>query len=764
MSSRQADQRTDNAVTFAAEVFSVLMTTAAVAGFSRVFIDSSWVGPLLTAVLVAHVTVLVVRRLGRGLLLSGALSLVVMTLQVTWTHYRETLRAGLPTGTTRDAIDADLSNAWTLFSDVKAPTEPVVGFLVVATLAIWVIAYLADWAAFRLWSPLEAVLPSFAIFVFIAFFGDADDRILLAGLFLAAVVGFQLFHRLIRQAHEVRWLAGTQLPGTSSLMRTGALVSVLVVLGAAIAGPALPGAEQEAIFDVDPSSDGPQTRVVISPIVDIRGRLVQQADVEAFTVRSSEPSYWRLASLDSFNGQIWGADNKYGRASGTLDDDFPVDADTEILTQEFTIANMGAVWLPAAYEPRRILESSEDNISYEPVSGTLIVGRSLEDSNGLTYTLESAIPTFDPDALTAAPNLYPQDIIDRYLELPDDFSDNAEALANQIVRDAGATNDYQEALALQNFFRDNFDYDLNVGAGHSNARIDQFLDSGIGYCEQFAGAFASMARSIGIPARVAVGFTWGDQDPADPTLFTVRGEHAHAWPEVYIPGSGWVPFEPTPTRGMPNAQAWLPEVNPAQSTVGGGQGAPIATPTPGVLPTPTPGEIFPGDPDFEVPTDGSIGGTGESGGDGVPRWLGITALALVGVAFLSAVYSAIVIGLKKRRTQRRFVTAETNSGKVDAVWQETIETLRPLGLAPRPTETSQEFSRRAGMETAPARRPLAQLGQLSVEATYGPGDMTDGAVAAAESHRDDVVEAVNELTTTSERLKDALDPRPLVKR
>ena len=68
------------------------------------------------------------------------------------------------------------------------------------------------------------------------------------------------------------------------------------------------------------------------------------------------------------------------------------------------------------------------------------------------------------------------------------------------------------------------------------------------------------------------------------------------------------------------------------------------------------------------------------------------------------------------------------------------------------------------METAPARRPLAQLGQLSVEATYGPGDMTDGAVAAAESHRDDVVEAVNELTTTSERLKDALDPRPLVKR
>lgn len=760
MSSRQADHQTDNAVTFAAEMFSVLMTAAAVAGFSRVFIDSSWVASLLTATVVAHATVMAVRHLGRGLLVAGTASLVVMTLQVTWTHYRETLRAGLPTGTTRDAIDADLTAAWNLFSDVKAPTEPVVGFLVVATVAIWVVAYLADWAAFRLWSPLEAVLPSFAIFVFIAFFGDADDRILLAGLFLAAVIGFQLFHRLIRQSHEVRWLAGTQLTGTSALMRAGAMVSILVVLGAAIAGPALPGATQEAIIDVDPGSEGPDTRVVISPIVDIRGRLVQQADVEAFTVRADEPSYWRLASLDSFNGQIWGADNKYGRASGTLDDDFPVDANTEILTQQFTIANMGAVWLPAAYEPRRIVDSSEENISYEPVSGTLIVGRSLEDSNGLTYTLESAIPRFDPDALAAAPNLYPPDILDRYLELPADFSDNAQGLANRIVSDAGATNDYEEALALQNFFRDNFDYDLNVGAGHSNARIDEFLESGIGYCEQFAGAFASMARSLDIPARVAVGFTWGEQDPDDPTLFTVRGEHAHAWPEVYIPGSGWVPFEPTPTRGMPNAQAWNGGIDPAQSTVIGGDAEPIATPTPGAVPTPF--------EDFSIPTpgefDGSLGAGDGVGGDGIPRWLAITALVLVSVAFLSAVYAAVVIGVKKRRRQRRFVTAPTNSGKVDAVWQDTVETLRPLGLAPRPTETSQEFSHRAGAETAPARAPLTRLGQLSVEATYGPGDMSDEAVAAAETHRDEVVQAVNELTTTSERLKDALDPRTLVRR
>ena len=103
---------------------------------------------------------------------------------------------------------------------------------------------------------------------------------------------------------------------------------------------------------------------------------------------------------------------------------------------------------------------------------------------------------------------------------------------------------------------------------------------------------------------------------------------------------------------------------------------------------------------------------------------------------------------------------------VDIANVHTIENVftEPGEVSPFLDSEFSSFSRRAGVETSPARRPLTHLGQLSVEATYGPGDMSDGAVAAAESHRDEVVDAVNELTTTSERLKDALDPRPLVKR
>ena len=151
--------------------------------------------PLLAAVVVAHVTMIVCRRLRRGLIFTGVIAVVVMALQLTWTHYRATANRLVPTGRTRDAIDADLTTAWELFGEVQAPTEAVTGFVVAGhrspsgSSLTW-----PTGRRFRLWSPLEAVLPSFAIFVFIAFFGDRRrPSSCWRASYLAAVIGFQLF-------------------------------------------------------------------------------------------------------------------------------------------------------------------------------------------------------------------------------------------------------------------------------------------------------------------------------------------------------------------------------------------------------------------------------------------------------------------------------------------------------------------------------------------------------------------------------------------
>ena len=120
---------------------------------------------------------------------------------------------------------------------------------------------------------------------------------------------------------------------------------------------------------------------------------------------------------------------------------------------------------------------------------------------------------------------------------------------------AGAPTTYDAMLALQNWFQPEFEYSLDVPQGHGNNAIEAFLRQRIGYCEQFAGTFAAMARSIGVPARVAVGFTPGRA--SSPTAAaSVLGKNAHAWPEVWFDGLGWVPFEPTPGRGAPGAEGY----------------------------------------------------------------------------------------------------------------------------------------------------------------------------------------------------------------
>ena len=112
-------------------------------------------------------------------------------------------------------------------------------------------------------------------------------------------------------------------------------------------------------------------------------------------------------------------------------------------------------------------------------------------------------------------------------------------------------------MAIQQYLRSSpFRYDLSVPAGHSGDSVARFLFvTKRGYCEQFAGTFAVLARLAGLPTRVAVGFTQGERDDAT-GVSTVRELNAHAWPEVFLGSAGWVAFEPTPGRGIPGAESY----------------------------------------------------------------------------------------------------------------------------------------------------------------------------------------------------------------
>jgi transglutaminase-like putative cysteine protease len=165
------------------------------------------------------------------------------------------------------------------------------------------------------------------------------------------------------------------------------------------------------------------------------------------------------------------------------------------------------------------------------------------------YAVLGAVADPSPVALATADRSYTADIIESYLQLPADLPPGLAEYAAEIT--AGAKTPYDKALAIESALR-RLPYTLDVPTPPKDRElVSWFLfDLRKGYCDYFATAMVVLARLSGVPARLAVGYAAGSYDPqAD--LYVVTELDAHSWPEVYFPGLGWIPFEPTPARLVP---------------------------------------------------------------------------------------------------------------------------------------------------------------------------------------------------------------------
>ncbi len=741
------------------EVALTAVTMAAVLGLRRAFLGTEWFPQLAIQVLAAHGLMSVLRRRGVSVATSLLVAIGAGALAITWIHAGDTTAFGIPTGDTFSAISTAISDAGAMFSDVKAPTDALPGFLIASSAAIWVGAALADWAAFRVEAPLEATLPSATLFVLTAVLGADVDRVLIAVLWLIAVLAFILLRRADRLGHTATWVGDRKRTGPRSMLLLGGVLMGAAVVVAAVIGPRLPGAESEAILSLtDIGDSGPGTRVTVSPLVDIRSRLVDQADVEVFSVRSPVRSYWRLTSLDRFDGSIWSSNGSYGSADGDLDDGVPVASERVTFEQSFAINALAQIWLPAAYEPQSVATAAD--LRYDEVSGTIIVDTEIPTSDNTDYRVTSALPQHDKDALAAASDDVPADIAERYLDLPGDFPVSVQSLAEDIT--LGATSRYDAARSLQDFFQDEFTYDLDVGSGHNEQAIEQFvLDLRRGYCEQFAGSFAAMARSIGIPARVAVGFTPGNSNPVDPTLYRVRGEHAHAWPEVYLGEYGWVMFEPTPGRGAPFTEQYTGVPEEQVSSGGDGTTATTAVSPPS---TETPASPDTSDPERSTvnPDELESGGVDEGQtGPGTSPWFGRLAWAsgLLVAAVASYLLAVLVITALRRSRRRR---AATRPGQqVALAWDNSVGAARRAGVPISDGATQSEVATMVSHRLPDAAAPMSALATAAQVVTYAPWpaseeDGTEALIQASEVER-----IAKGAMSLAERLRSRFHPRRL---
>jgi transglutaminase-like putative cysteine protease len=735
-----------------AEAALTLLTVAGVVGLTRLFDDASFLLPVLGFAVAGHALAIACRRMGIGPGLTAALAAGGLVAAVSLVLLRETTRFALPTATTLGQAGRELSDALAAFRDVVAPAPVEPGFVLAAALAVWTIAMVADTAAFRSGARVEAVVPAATLFVFGAALGAPGRRLALTALFLAAVAFYWLTQRLLVHARAPNRMTTDTGAGPRSLLRSGAVLGAAAVVAAVVVGPFLPGAEASAVIPWRAGErDGTGSRVTVSPLVDIRSRIVDQSEVEVFTVASDSRSYWRLTSLEIFDGRIWSSRGQYQKVDGRLPNS-PADdlATTQASVQEFEITALASIWLPAAYLAVGIAGT---DARFDPDSGSLLTED--ETASGLTYRVESELMTLGADELDQVAGTAPAGVAETYTALPPDFSQAVMTEAARITQ-PGQTQ-YERARLLQDRFRSGaFTYDLTTAPGHGGDDLERFLfETRRGYCEQFAGAFAAMARAIGLPARVAVGFTPGEQD--DEGVFHVRGLNAHAWPEVFLSGYGWVAFEPTPGRGIPNAEGYtgIPEqqATPADPTT-----ATTRPPTE----TTTPPTSAPGSQEEPITEPDEVSGAGADDGPAVPPWLGRAALvALIPAVALGGWWAALEL-IRRRRRARRRAAAATPTERVLVTWAEVSEALAVLGCAPRRWETPIEYAQRAGGTTGVDHRLLNALAGVTSTAGYGPPGLDTSAADRAAQAGADVERGVEAQLSATAKVRRALDPRPLL--
>jgi transglutaminase-like putative cysteine protease len=609
----------------------------------------------------------------------------------------------------------------------------------------------ADRFAFGSRRPLSALAAPLAVLTLSSALGDGHDRAIYVVGFLVAACTFLLTYDPSRAATAAS--SGARSPsrprrrsgGIGTALPVAVPVVALAALAAVVVGPRLPASGTEGLVELGERASAPNLpRVALSPLVHTWDDLRADPPVELFRVSATMPAYWRLTALDVYDGQSWSTTGRYDRARGTLPGDGsrgPV----ETLTQTFSVTGLGEFWLPAAYRPVT-LDVAGARVNPE----TLALVTDQPQAAGLTYTVESALPRYSGGALArddGTSGLPPE--VERALTLPRGLPAPVARLAQRAT--AGARTPYEQALALQNVLRTEFTYSTDVPPGHDEERLYRFLvQRKEGYCEQFAAAFAWMARWLGLPTRVAVGYTPGTYDTATRS-YRVTTAEAHAWPEVWFDGFGWVAFEPTPGRSEPSPAnhtgTYDPEryplhVEPGQAVQAAPDSFADQREVVEDLP-PTPGAEAGGGAGGG-PGAGPDASAGESGPTFSPETSATWRLVRFAVAALLLVAVAVALNVVARRhlRARRRSQAGTRH-QIVAAWADVARRLHalPLGLptGATPRETAARAARRVP-ETAVT--DLRDLARLVEQAVYAPGEMEGGRAAEAWEKRQAVVTAL----------------------
>jgi transglutaminase-like putative cysteine protease len=363
--------------------------------------------------------------------------------------------------------------------------------------------------------------------------------------------------------------------------RTGARAIGGVATALSMVVPVLLPTFNVHLFNFGPGNGGDGDINIHNPMVDLRRDLVQGDDIPLVTVRTSDPnpSYLRIAVLNRFSANEWSSGDREVPTRQTADGTMPglVGVSPQLTRQTYdyqlnATRDFRSTWLPTTSLVERVVAPGDWR--YDTATMDFLASHDDLDTSQLSWGLTAVKLDYDANRLAAAGvagALVPRD----YTDLPTGIDPIVRQLATTVTQDAPTR--FEKAVALQQWFRadGNFRYTTDVNIGNGSDDLVRFLTAGqdgrAGYCEQFAAAMAVMARELGIPARVAVGFLEPQRINDDTWVYSAHD--LHAWPELFFPGSGWVRFEPTP----PTRASGVPRYTTTPVTLPDDPASPTAT-------------------------------------------------------------------------------------------------------------------------------------------------------------------------------------------
>ncbi|MGW2743523.1 transglutaminase TgpA family protein [Streptomyces sp. NPDC001450] len=577
---------------------------------------------------------------------------------------------------------------------------------------VLVIGLLVDTLAVTFRSAAPAGLPLLALYsVAAGLSGGGTDWL----WFLVAAAGYLML--LLAEGRErlAQWgrvfggaarAPGDPETGAVAPVRTGRRIGA-VALGVALVVPLALPAMQGGLLDgagagVGPGNGNGGTISAVNPLVSLRDSLNVENDRQVLSLKTSagdlSDMYLRIVSLDDFDGTTWKPSQRHiVGVPEVLPTPIGLGTDVKRTTVKTTISAAdwyAQDWLPMPYPPSGVRVSG--NWRYEPVGMTL-VGDHGQNTRGETYQVNSLDVQPTAEQLTAAPQP-PAALKREYTKVPSRLPKVVAKTAREIT--AGSASHYAEAVKLQDYFAvsGGFQYDTQVEVGRGPDAIAAFLKKKQGFCVHFSFAMAAMARTLGIPARVAVGFAPGTPQ-ADGSV-SVSLKDAHAWPELYFEGVGWTRFEPTPTRGtVPSyTQSHTPGTSEPDEALPshGASKAPSASASPSEGCTAQLRKLEACDSPSAVVAQ-------HSGGGGSWHWLWYALIGLGGLAVL-AIPLAPMLWRARVRAVRLGAHARTEEGAAAhtlAAWQELTDSAWDVGILPDESQTPRKAAAR-----------IVRLGQL----------------------------------------------------